>query len=288
MSCEKLGEPTNIGQSPDEEKIKYYIDKFIKFSGINTQETLINKFMERTNKARTLDLPIDTMLYIQDYLCPKDAIYLLTCCKKFMSMIHYFWIEFQKKMLPHSIIPITKNDYKTFTLNASLDKYYFYYDKFDLYTINIYENRIVNLTKELGKLMPDGLNYEVRLFTHKKERESTYHDRNDILIDLAEDVVDFLVYFRHNSITDYEGKTYFTVKQKMDMRLYGFNPDIPEEKKKGEIVIKWITGEYNTSRNYDLSSRNYDEEYNLDVDSDGDRYVTRKIPQFVLPHLFPT
>jgi hypothetical protein len=56
--------------------------------------------------------------------------------------------------------------------------------------------------------------------------------------------LEFLKKHIFTSMTDWHGNPLYTQKPDIDIRLYGFNPEIPEEKEKGEITLKWITGKY--------------------------------------------
>ena len=277
----------------EEKKIEYYIRNFIKFADLDVSEKIIDTFMSKTTLARTLILPFDNMLMIEEYLTWKEYLYFSTCCKNHMSLLPYFWRSFKEVYFPKSIIPM--NEYKTFALNASLDWYYSYPAKYYLENIRKHELRMAELTKIIDKLSPNNVNYKTRLITNTKERENEYRDRNDILLnpdEISDDVGDFLALYRHNSVVNYSGEKYFTLKPDIDMRLYGFNPDIPEEKARGEIKIKWVSYEYNTLRdyNYILNGESDDEyeyryEYNLEEDSDRypiyNGYRTRIKPDWV-------
>lgn len=270
-----------------EKEIQRSILNFIQYMKLDVSSTQLGNFMKLTKEKRRMNLTKDTFLLTCEFLAGGEMVCFATTCKQYMEYYPYIWKFYQKQYFPKSIIP--KIDYKTIRLQASLDCYHFilfnrdYTNNVCWHEINEDDKTLRRISDDLGRLTINSINYRVRLITNKRNMISCHGTRNEYLSESDEKMKDFLETYSFNSLTDDSGTKYLTIKPDLDMRLYGFDPKIPEERKKGDIKIKWVTGEYNEFRDYNI--RAYDDEepgfeYYWGDDRYGDHYRVRIRPDY--------
>lgn len=198
---------------------------------------------------RKLNLPDDILLHMFEYLCLPAMIAITSTSTKYYKLYPDIWGIAQHQEYPYSLIPAS--DYIDIRANIALDYFYAIVrnnlkNDPNWLKINGEENHMVKINAELEYLKPNHMSYEIRRITHKNELNAG-NARNLVILDDTTDsrFSQFLFSFLAVSKRMTTGIPYFTIKQDIDSRLYGWDPlDNPFEY---ETTRKWITGEYHDS-----------------------------------------
>ena len=234
-------------------EIEGTINKYIKTLDINPIYTekileIKKKFIEEyKNKNYFKLLPKDLILYISDFGMPADLLNLsLSCIDNYDYYFKHAWYKFNKFYYPKSLL----TEVNQIRDNIAIDSFYSYILNVSSYDFRIdaliqCENLIIKLSDKMH-LLDGGIQEELdhRNTIHDKLLE-IYTKRFDIYSTISEYDKEKIENFKYISNECWSGSKTYTNKPKLDIRLYGFNPNIQEEREQGEIKIKWVSGEYN-------------------------------------------
>lgn len=224
---------------------KTLLSKFAIFIGFNASDTQINQFIHNlssiysTMATNTLACE-DIYINICEYLDPDSIIRLTISHTNFYQHYKYIWGYIQKNYMPPSLIPIL--DYKDIIQQISLDKYYI--TQCSCFDEHIYD--IHNIEKKM-QVMERSEHFTINTKSNETAFVWLKIQRDIILNKLSEVVHTTLMRWRFNSCSDCQHDKYYTIKPDIDIRFYGFNPLVAEDRAKGEIQFKWLTREYNTT-----------------------------------------
>jgi hypothetical protein len=192
----------------------------------------------------------------------------MTTCKEYHSYEQYVWVIIQNQCFPKSLIP--KLEYKRIKINIMLDYYHYIKKKYNCKStesdIKTNELRLVMLYNDLKELNEKVL-YQPSIRYIKSglmsNIDSSVNSINRLLIpnNYNFDILYILMKFRQCSIIDPTGIPYYTVKQDIDIALYGLDTTDSHERKIGVENNLWVTDEYNTHKErnyYSYVSRNTD------------------------------
>lgn len=217
------------------------------------------EFAVHTSMRRRIKVTKDSFLHICRFLTLSQMIDLSTISKEFMEYYPHIWGIAQHQSYPYSLIP--SSDYINIRKNIALDYYYWklsrwgnnskfislskaekiMYDMDESMLANYYygDNSLDNINKT--KLMYLAAN---RDSIFKTENYHHYHDGVMQLKHMkeADNMKAYLQCHIFVSKKDFNDINYYTIKQDIDSRLYGWDPvkNPIEYATKG----KWITGEY--------------------------------------------
>lgn len=247
---------------------------------VSTQQ--LQKVMYIIHEKRRMCIHKHTFILICEYMTIVEIVSLISTCKEYVSYEKYIWGFIQSQVQPISIIPPTPLNYKIIKQNIANDLYYFRIANMlgsEVYkNINSDEKQILKLLNIIKYYKQHSIGYRM----HKYEIAATLKTRNTIIERETANVAAIFEDSRSFSeINPADNLPFYTIKPDMDMRYYGYNPDIEEEQKMGAIKIKWITGEYNTRAEYDYGSDDDNSEYDYyDVPGPYARYRIRKRPYY--------
>jgi hypothetical protein len=250
-------------------EIKSAINQFSIEHNIDITNDELNNFMEKIIKKRDIiqNLCVDTFLYIGEFLMLSDIINFVTSCKKIMEFYPDLWIYLHKMYYPFSLIPT--NDYLYIRNQMMLRQWYsmIYDNSSDMEYFYIIEENEKFINKRNIDL-ENCINKKTKMI-HLKEIK-VYKNENEIYLDKLEEeqkyVIDIFKYYNINDID----KKFICWKGEIDMRLYGLNPNDPDDIKKWNLEgNKWIRYKYNTFKRY---YEKYVDEFSGDPDSDKFKY----------------
>ena len=249
-----------------ESSISHHILEFIKSAntrGYNTSglHALKNTYMVKLYNNRKINiLPTTMVLCIFEYLCLDEMLALIRTSTQYRNLYPDVWHIFQTREFPLSIIPST--DYKTIRTSVALNEYYSILrdnnilNDMNYRRVNKEEKHMEKINTELENLKPKHMSYVNRYITPKNElnagRERNVNELDDAIDDR---LLRYLNLFLGVSKKNIYGAPYFTIKEDIDCRIYGLNPDTNIECY--NIKRKWITGEYN-DLDEDVDFNNYD------------------------------
>jgi hypothetical protein len=241
-----------------EKEIKSGVSLFARQFNVNITPSQMASFMNLVHENRKIKLGRDTFLQVCKFLVMADIVRFISTCKEYHIYEQYIWGIIQADYFPTSLIP--KIDYKHIRSKIALDYYYFLKSKCNC--LQTHEKEIaedeaymVNRYNELMEINNNSSNGKIRLLIIKEDLKSLRNSRESRLanIPISNDRYR-LLNLSQCSIMDPTGVPYYTIKQDIDMALYGLDKFDPYESKIGGENNKWITGEYNNIREYDYDS----------------------------------
>jgi len=202
-------------------------------------------YMEKVKKMNYFKtLNIDLILYIFDFMFGDEFIAFPVICKyNYNNFYDCTWERFSAVHFPKSLLTNTKD----IRINASIDYYYEHIrpNRMDIKIIETLEDKLMILSEKMDVLDPTiPSELEERKHIYDIEMMDIYEKRHNILENTDKYTRNFLEKIKFVNNECWSGAKTYTIKPKIDIRIYGFDPEIPEEKEKGEIIIKWIKGEY--------------------------------------------
>ena len=237
-----------------ESAIKWNISLFAKYMGIQPTNNDIVSFMKIVHEKRKLQLSPDIFYMVCSYLNSPSIIVFTTCCKSHMRNYENIWGLFAKNLGTFPASNIHPKDFRTIRKSIGVDQYHIWSNYNNLFNydeekqlgeIRHEEDCIAKLYEDVKKLTPLSHQYKVTKLTNIGEIKARIKDRDVLYENLPDNIKDFLKNFQFVSIS-IPYCTYYTIKQITDTRLYGFDNELED----GKILIKWITGEYTTKRDY--------------------------------------
>ena len=217
---------------------------------------------------RRIKVNKDSFSSICTYLSFPEMVGFSILCKEFMEYYPHMWSIAKKSLYPESLIP--SYDYNNIRKNIALDYYYWELSvkkNLQWVSINTEENIMLKLKDSIIynkyidiydentiKIIMDENELQCRTefrdnFFHKYiHHKYDYYYYNGCNADLehmqqvSDNLKAFLQNFRFVSKTDSNGILYFTIKQDIDSRIYGWDPvRYPIEY---DTKRKWVSGEY--------------------------------------------
>ena len=224
---------------------------------VNITPSQMVTFMNLVREKRKIKLCQDTFLQVCTFLRMPDIVSFIATCKEYHIYEQYVWGIIQAEYFPTSLIP--KLDYKNIRSKMSLGCYYFLKNKYDESSpqekeIAEDEGYMVKRYEELNKINNNSVNAS-HLNSIMGELSSLRNTRASSLAKIPDSDDKYrLLNLTQSSIIDPTGVPYHTIKQDMDMALYGLDENDPHERKIGIENNKWITGEYNDRIDYNYDS----------------------------------
>jgi hypothetical protein len=100
------------------------------------------------------------------------------------------------------------------------------------------KRRYIDITKTYNKRI---------IITHKAEIKANKKTRDKCIETFPSGFKNLTEQFKHFVGVDPDGDAYTLLNHKIDMRLYGLNPENPDDERKWyDIGLKWISGEFNS------------------------------------------
>jgi hypothetical protein len=254
---------------------------------VNITPSQMVTFMNLVRENRKIKLCQNTFLQVCQFLRMSDIVSFIATCKEYHIYEQYVWGIIQADYFPASLI--SKLDYKHIRSKMALEYYYFLKKKYNgllLQEKEIAEDEgyMVKRYDELKK-MNNSLN-DIQVNSIKQELKALRNTRTASLakIPVSDDRYR-LLNLTQCSIMDPTGVPYLTIKQDMDMAIYGLDENDPYEKKIGIENNKWVTGEYNERIEYNYDSDDETSESDTDIFEYNDpweyRYRIRIKPQYI-------
>ena len=206
---------------------------------------------------RRIKVNKDSFSSICTYLTFPEMVGFSTLCKEFMEYYPHMWSIAQKSLYSESLIP--SYDYNNIRKNIALDYYYWELSvkkNSQWVSINTEENIMLKLEDSILadkyadiydentiKIIMD----ENELQCRTEFRDNFFDnysavDNNEVIQKVSDNLKAFLQNFMFVSKTDSNGILYFTIKQDIDSRIYGWDPvRYPIEY---DTKRKWVSGEY--------------------------------------------
>lgn len=279
-----------------EQEIQRGVINFAKQYNILLNDDQLAEFMCDTYKRRRILLSKDTYLITCGYLKISEIITLTTLCKEYMNYYKFVWGIIQHRYYPKSIIPVI--DYVSIRQNIAIDKWqvqlirlkinnkvpYTVFNNSNQYNELIEDDETIQQrSRALEKLTSSHIGYIWRKNTHLAEIKAVKETRMCSFDKCSQDICKIINDFKFISETDYNNDPYYTIKKKIDMRLYGFIPKKKVDWKKWEDGMKWVAGEYTSDFDYeyDMTEVIDNDTYYYGYDSDGDSFRSRIRPDWV-------
>ena len=188
---------------------------------------------------RKMKVSRDSFLNICPYLTLPEMVGLSTICKEFMEYYPHIWNIAQLQLYPESLIPAS--NYINIRKNIALDYYYWELSvkkNSQWVSINTEENIMLKLKDSIIYNKYIDIYYESTIKINMDENElqcrTEFRDNffdnysavgnNEDIQKVSDNLKAFLQNFRFVSKTDSNGILYFTIKQDIDSRLYGWDP----------------------------------------------------------------
>jgi hypothetical protein len=233
---------------------------FAKQFNVDITSNQMNTFMNRIHQKRKINVNKDAFLQICEFMSMADIISLIVTCKEYCVYEKYVWGIIQIRYFPNSIIPNT--DYKNIKINMSLDYYYFLKNcvtpkeekSIEEKSIEEDEEYMLKRYDEFNCINENSVHRSIRIGTINGELRALRETRLISLNELNEGHKNRLIDMLHCSIVDQSGVPYYTIKQEMDIAIYGLDETNPRERKIGIEYNKWVTGEYNEDQEFDYDS----------------------------------
>jgi hypothetical protein len=230
------------------------VSQFVKYLaslGIDVKDIDSSHFMEIYQDRRAFKPTRDTFLHICEFLNWYEIIRFSTLCRKYAS--DYYppaWDIIHRRKFPISITrPLT---HTALRIALSLECYYrdLAYHK-PLYKqdwLRIHESeQTMECCNARIKLMVDDP-YNDDLMIAKSHLSISEDIRYSTISNASPILVKFLKTFQFNSKNDKYGNKYYTIKPKIDTRVYGIDPVTDPDK--SYIKTQWVTGRYTDDREY--------------------------------------
>lgn len=237
-----------------EEEINKSIYSFIDEFNIDITNEQIQKFIKKDKERKNILLPLDIFLNICKFLHLYESVQYLYTCKYYNDFEKYIWSNSYeyKKYFPHSII---KNDeYNIIKNNIALERYYytFYNIKDKISDLPFIEEKHLKCKNELKNI--DICNdYNYKLISYTYEKKSYEIEIDYIKKKLCPCAKKFFTNYQLCSIDKY-----YTIKQNIDMRMYGFNPEKKEDVDYWTNTgVKWIKREITENMYYNVTEIEY-------------------------------
>ena len=215
------------------------------------------KVAAQIQARRRIKVNKDSFSSICTYLTFPEMVGFSTLCKEFMEYYPHMWSIAQKSLYSESLIP--SYDYNNIRKNIALDYYYWELSvkkNSQWVSINTEENIMLKLEDSILadkyadiydentiKIIMDENELQCRTefrdnFVDNYSAVANNEDIQKVSVNLKA----FLQNFRFVSKTDSNGILYFTIKQDIDSRIYGWDPvRYPIEY---DTKRKWVSGEY--------------------------------------------
>jgi len=289
------------------------INEFVKIliqDGTNSADLLKKRdeYLYYINNKINFDVPFDIYMYMCDFLHFDDILQLtISNNRLYIEYYKYIWQIFQTRYFPRSLltdykdiikntsihiyhtlkinaVPINRHSYGTLSYIDILDKNpddYYINDDFafiiDILQMERCENRIKVLLDENKELNNKKINYKERLITNNYQINSIYKDIRYGIFN-EHNTYSFLNNFKFNSYMGLNNQRFYTIKPDIDMRLYGFDPTIKEQKIKGSIKIKKIIT-HNQYQIYDINEW-CDYKDDTEIENINNKYKYEKFIEF--------
>ena len=217
----------------------------------------------------------DIYLYMCEFLHTGEIVILTTLCKTYMERYYkHIWYLIHNRYFARSIIP--KTEYLTIRNNLAISMWWWadHHMRNSCNKILTLDNIIKTQMSELKYLNPDTVDYDFINEIILDKIQNCKEDRDEILLDLKPHILKFLDNFRFISMIDDDGEFYYTIKQELDPRLYGYDIKKEEDLIAWEIKLKSIMVWSNYE--YDFDPTELDDDYVYGYDSDHNYYRIRK------------
>ena len=206
---------------------------------------------------RRIKVNKDSFSSICTYLTFPEMVGFSTLCKEFMEYYPHMWSIAQKSLYSESLIP--SYDYNNIRKNIALDYYYWELSvkkNSQWVSINTEENIMLKLEDSIlaDKYADIYDENTIKIIMDENELQcrTEFRDNfvdnysavanNEDIQKVSDNLKAFLQNFRFVSKTDSNGILYFTIKQDIDSRIYGWDPvRYPIEY---DTKRKWVSGEY--------------------------------------------
>ena len=206
---------------------------------------------------RRIKVNKDSFSSICTYLTFPEMVGFSTLCKEFMEYYPHMWSIAQKSLYSESLIP--SYDYNNIRKNIALDYYYWELSvkkNLQWVSINTEENIMLKLEDSIlaDKYADIYDENTIKIIMDENELQcrTEFRDNfvdnysavanNEDIQKVSDNLKAFLQNFRFVSKTDSNGILYFTIKQDIDSRIYGWDPvRYPIEY---DTKRKWVSGEY--------------------------------------------
>ena len=206
---------------------------------------------------RRIKVNKDSFSSICTYLTFPEMVGFSTLCKEFMEYYPHMWSIAQKSLYSESLIP--SYDYNNIRKNIALDYYYWELSvkkNSQWVSINTEENIMLKLKDSIiyNKYIDIYDENTIKIIMDENELQcrTEFRDNfvdnysavanNEDIQKVSDNLKAFLQNFRFVSKTDSNGILYFTIKQDIDSRIYGWDPvRYPIEY---DTKRKWVSGEY--------------------------------------------
>ena len=206
---------------------------------------------------RRIKVNKDSFSSICTYLTFPEMVGFSTLCKEFMEYYPHMWSIAQKSLYSESLIP--SYDYNNIRKNIALDYYYWELSvkkNSQWVSINTEENIMLKLEDSIlaDKYADIYDENTIKIIMDENELQcrtefrdnfvDNYSDvaNNEVIQKVSDNLKAFLQNFRFVSKTDSNGILYFTIKQDIDSRLYGWDP--VKHPIEYDTKRKWVSGEY--------------------------------------------
>ena len=206
---------------------------------------------------RRIKVNKDSFSSICTYLTFPEMVGFSTLCKEFMEYYPHMWSIAQKSLYSESLIP--SYDYNNIRKNIALDYYYWELSvkkNSQWVSINTEENIMLKLEDSIlaDKYTDIYDENTIKIIMDENELQcrTEFRDNfvdnysavanNEDIQKVSDNLKAFLQNFRFVSKTDSNSILYFTIKQDIDSRIYGWDPiRYPIEY---DTKRKWVSGEY--------------------------------------------
>ena len=206
---------------------------------------------------RRIKVNKDSFSSICTYLTFPEMVGFSTLCKEFMEYYPHMWSIAQKSLYSESLIP--SYDYNNIRKNIALDYYYWELSvkkNSQWVSINTEENIMLKLEDSIlaDKYADIYDENTIKIIMDENELQcrTEFRDNfvdnysavanNEDIQKVSDNLKAFLQNFMFVSKTDSNGILYFTIKQDIDSRIYGWDPvRYPIEY---DTKRKWVSGEY--------------------------------------------
>ena len=206
---------------------------------------------------RRIKVNKDSFSSICTYLTFPEMVGFSTLCKEFMEYYPHMWSIAQKSLYSESLIP--SYDYNNIRKNIALDYYYWELSvkkNSQWVSINTEENIMSKLAKSILATkyidIYDEYTIKIRMDENELQCRTEFRDNfvdnysyvanNEVIQKVSDNLKGFLKNYMFVSKTDLNGILYFTIKQDIDSRLYGWDP--VKHPIEYDTKRKWVSGEY--------------------------------------------
>lgn len=200
-----------------QEEIKTTLLNFIYKFNIEISNTEINSFLVDDKNRKKRNFSLDIFLHISEFLLINDTLKLIYTCKEYYNYEKYIWGNSYEYKTYFTKSLLKNDEYKNIKINMALEMYYS--EKILIDELNKIEEQHYKCAKEIENINEE-YDYNFKKLTYKKEMKSYKSDIENEFESLCHHIKDYLELFKFISVNNY-----YTIKEKIDMRIYGFDPE---------------------------------------------------------------